>query len=684
MSFRNVRKGAVNFGLSSKRYFWQMHALKSFVIALVFLSGKFSCAQSEMSNEKHAFSPARIWMDAYLESIKKDGLGPTIHARNMYQLSAVMYDTWLVYHPEKGEHLFLGKTINDFEFEFSGFDIPENRDSALFVSLNYVAFRFIINRFQNYSSKVRVNDDLIFLFEDLGLDPYDRNDDYVSGSPSALGNYIANTMHEFGLSEPAGDEDGYEGPGRNAINPLLRPNIPGNKSLIYYNRWQPLSVIDYINEKGWDSTLLDWNYQLIPQADEFLTPHWGYITPFAMGEDEVKHLTGPDGDLKVYNDPGPPPFITNDSETNQLEAYRWNFTLVSSWSGHNDPNDETLIDISPASIGPTNGLLPSSFSEYQSFFDLMNGQTKTRPHKKNPFTNKPYEKNWVKRGDYTRIIAEFWVDAVNTYSPPGHWVKMLNEASDHPSLIKKWGGKGKVLSDLEWDIKSYLTLTGALHDAAISAWSVKAYYDYIRPISVIRWMSDNGQCSDSLLPRYHEYGLPLIEGKIELVAKGDVLVGENNEHLNKLKVYVWRGPDYVDEPSEDIAGTGWILAENWWPYQRYSFATPPFAGYVSGHSTFSIAASETLTNITGSPFFPGGLVERTFEKNSFLEFEKGPSEDITLQWATYREAADETCLSRIWGGIHPPVDDIEGRKIGEKVAAKCFDYVNALFSKGTR
>lgn len=638
-----------------------------------------SIAQSSVKKEITDLSTARIWMDAYLESIKKDGLGPTIHARNMYHLSAIMYDTWLVYHPEKGEQLFLGNTINDFEFEFTGFDIPENRDSALFVSLNYVAYRFIINRFDNYSSKVRVNDDLIFLMEELGLDPTDLNDDYSSGNPAALGNYIANTMYAFGLTEPIGDEGGYEGPGRNPINPMLRPNIPGNKTLIDQNRWQPLSVIDYINEKGWDATLLDWNYQLIPQADEFLTPHWGLVTPFAMGENELKQVEGPDGPLNVYNDPGPPPFVLENEKASQLEAYRWNFTLVSSWSTHNDPNDQTRIDISPASIGPTNGLLPNSFSEYQSFFDFQNGGTKSTPTRKNPFTGKPYEKNMVKRGDYTRIIAEYWVDAVNTYSPPGHWVKMLNETSDHPDFEKKWGGKGSVLSDLEWDIKSYLTLTGALHDAAISAWSVKAYYDYIRPISAIRWMSDNGQCTDSLLPRFHKYGLPLMEGKIELVKASDALAGENGEHINKLKMYVWRGPDYVDNPTDDIAGVGWVLAENWWPYQRYSFATPPFAGYVSGHSTFSIAASEILTNITGSPFFPRGLAEMKFEKNSFLEFEQGPSEDITLQWATYREAADETCLSRIWGGIHPPVDDIEGRKIGEKIASDSFKYVNELF-----
>jgi hypothetical protein len=258
---------------------------------------------------------------------------------------------------------------------------------------------------------------------------------------------------------------------------------------------------------------------------------------------------------------------------------------------------------------------------------------------------------------------------------------MLNEVSDHELFIKKWEGKGQVLDDLEWDIKSYLSLTGALHDAAISAWSIKAYYDYIRPISALRWMSDMGQCTDSLLPRYHPAGLPLIKGSIEMVTANDPLVGKNQEHLNKIKMKVWKGPDYVKDVSTDIAGVDWILAENWWPYQRYSFATPPFAGYVSGHSTFSVAAAELLSLITGSPYFPGGLVELTFKKDSFLEFEKGPSQDITLQWATYREAADETCLSRIWGGIHPPVDDIEGRKVGVIVAKQSFLFSNQLFNR---
>ena len=101
--------------------------------------------------------------------------------------------------------------------------------------------------------------------------------------------------------------------------------------------------------------------------------------------------------------------------------------------------------------------------------------------------------------------------------------------------------------------------------------------------------------------------------------------------------------------------------ENWWPYQRPSFVTPPFAGYVSGHSTYSRAAAEVLTALTGDPYFPGGMSGFPIPANEFLVFEHGPSVDMVMQCATYRDAADQCSLSRIWGGIHPPADDIPGR-----------------------
>ena len=80
----------------------------------------------------------------------------------------------------------------------------------------------------------------------------------------------------------------------------------------------------------------------------------------------------------------------------------------------------------------------------------------------------------------------------------------------------------------------------------------------------------------------------------------------------------WRGHEYIKDPKRDYAGVGWILAENWWPYQRPTFVTPNFSGYVSGHSTYSRAAAEVLTLLTGNPFFPGGMGEFIAKKNKFL------------------------------------------------------------------
>ena len=67
------------------------------------------------------------------------------------------------------------------------------------------------------------------------------------------------------------------------------------------------------------------------------------------------------------------------------------------------------------------------------------------------------------------------------------------------------------------------------------------------------------------------------------------------------------------------------------------------------------------------------------EQNNFLVFEKGPSVDMTLQWATFKDAADQCGLSRIWGGIHPPIDDVPGRLIGEQVGINAYTEARLYF-----
>jgi hypothetical protein len=196
-------------------------------------------------------------------------------------------------------------------------------------------------------------------------------------------------------------------------------------------------------------------------------------------------------------------------------------------------------------------------------------------------------------------------------------------------------------------------------------------------------MADRGQCSDPLQASFDLDGIHLYPGLIEVVTPESTAFGERHEHLfgeeGKIAIKAWRGPAYISDPDVDVAGVGWILAENWWPYQRPSFVTPPFAGYMSGHSTFSRTAAEVMTRLTGSPFFPGGMGEFHCPQDDFLVFERGPSVDVTLQWATYQDASDQCSLSRIWGGIHPPQDDLVGRWMGSRIGPRAYNHADRYF-----
>ena len=60
-------------------------------------------------------------------------------------------------------------------------------------------------------------------------------------------------------------------------------------------------------------------------------------------------------------------------------------------------------------------------------------------------------------------------------------------------------------------------------------------------------------------------------------------------------------------------------------------------------------------------------------------FEDGPSVDVELQWATYRDASDECSLSRIYGGIHPTFDDVPGRLMGIDIGLDAFQRAVSFY-----
>lgn len=208
--------------------------------------------------------------------------------------------------------------------------------------------------------------------------------------------------------------------------------------------------------------------------------------------------------------------------------------------------------------------------------------------------------------DRQKVIAEFWADGPSSEFPPGHWCTIAQYVSRARGLT------------LDEDVKLFFLVANAVFDASIGAWAAKIRHDYVRPVSAVRYLK---------------------EGK---------------------KIRAWRGPG---------RGTGVIDGEAWVPYQVASFRTPPFAEYVSGHSTFSAAAATVLKRYFGSDVY--GACATFAAGSSRVEPGVAPAEAVELCWDTFSSAAEEAGVSRLYGGIHFRQGNeaglAMGRGIGEQV-----------------
>ncbi|MCH6255623.1 FG-GAP-like repeat-containing protein [Puniceicoccaceae bacterium K14] len=583
------------------------------------------------------FSIARIWNDFLLDAIRKDFPDPTIHSRNLYHTSAAMWDAFWAC--ESGAWPIVEPAFTQENLTLPGSE--EERQAFQEKAISHAAYSVLVHRYQNSPGKESSLYNFAWLMEYLGYDS--TNLETTGNSAEAVGNRIAESIIQIALSDGSNEANNYaDTSGYEAANDPMILELSGT-DMEDLNRWQPLAFEYLVLQNG---------IHIGKSIQTFLGVNWREVDTFAISKDASN---------SIAIDPGPPPQFMGETHQEFVDAV----VEVVRYSAMLDPNDGEYIDISPS-----------------THLNNTLGENDGTGRAINPITQEPYPENRVKRADYGRILAEFWADGPASETPPGHWNTLLNQVSEHPQFERRFAGQGDQINPLEWDIRAYLTLNGAMHDAAVAAWTLKRQYDYSRPISMIRHMGGYGQSSDPNLPSYNENGLPIVDDLIELITAESSQPGERHAHLSdhvdEIAIRCWAGePENNDT---QFGGVGWILAEDWFPYQRSTFVSPAFAAYVSGHSTFSRAGAEVLTLLTGTPFFPGGIGEYHFVKNDFLEFEAGPSEDVVLQWATYYDAADEAGESRLYGGIHVPADDFIGRQIGARVGLEAFLKVQRMVS----
>lgn len=573
-------------------------------------------------------SVARTWDEEILAAIRIDLPRPPVHARNLFHLSVAMWDAWAAY----------DATALQYQHHERRTSADAAHDRA--VTISFAAYRMLRYRYALSASAAATRQHIDARMTALGLDP--DYDDTVGDSAAALGNRIAASVIAAGLADGANEDINYADPTYAPVNEPLVVKLPGT-TMIDPNRWQPLALDVMIGQNG---------IPIPGKVQIFVGPQWGNVTPFALTRPSPQ-----DG----YLDPGPPPQVGGVGDA----LFKERIADMLTYASHLTIDDGVHIDISPASMG--NSTL---------------GTNDGHGYPVNPVTGEPYVPEPVLRGDFARVLAEFWADGPTSETPPGHWNSLANQVDDDPLLVRKIGGTGPELDPLEWDVKLYLGLNGALHDAAVQCWGTKRRYDGVRPISMIRYLGGRGQSSDPMGPSYDPLGLPLVPGLIEVITPASSAPGERHaslaDHVGEVAVYSW--PGQPADPKTQYSGVRWVRAVDWLPYQRNTFVTPPFAGYTSGHSTYSRSAAEFLTRFTGSAYFPGGLGTYPVAKNGLLQFEIGPSEALTLQWARYYDAADQAGISRLYGGIHTAADDFGGRIAGAEIGALAFDQAMTYFA----
>ena len=234
---------------------------------------------------------------------------PPIHARNLFHLSAAMYDAWAAW-SDTAEPWHFGDSrgLCGTPPHPLGGDVRRAREAAI----SHAARRLIDHRFRNSpggKATMRNADTLMTALYDRGP---------ASEPAAAFGACIGNLYRARGLTDGSNEANDYANRHYEPVNPELPPSVPGNPELVDPDRWQPLDLVTFVDQAGFESD----------DVEEFVTPEWGSVSPFALSRADLSVHRRDGADYRVFHDPGPPPTLRGPLS----EHYRRGFALVARWS----------------------------------------------------------------------------------------------------------------------------------------------------------------------------------------------------------------------------------------------------------------------------------------------------------------------------------------------------------------
>ena len=162
-------------------------------------------------------------------------------------------------------------------------------------------YRILSHRFQNSPSADSTQAKFNLLMNKLGYDTNFTSIMYQDGDAAAFGNYVAQTIIDYGLQDGSREITGYDNAYYTPVNQAYALDEEDNPSIANPNRWQPLGLDSFIDQSG---NIIDGDVPPI------LSPEWGNVYPFALSNEDKDVFQRDGNDFNLFHNPSNPPFIS--------------------------------------------------------------------------------------------------------------------------------------------------------------------------------------------------------------------------------------------------------------------------------------------------------------------------------------------------------------------------------------
>ena len=280
-------------------------------------------------------SVARIW-DAAALAVDPGRDNPAVQARNLFHLSAAMWDAWAAYEPKATGYFVTEK------------DTTPHVLSAQDAAISYAAYRLLLWRASEGANMAAAFHRLTTTMRALCYRP-----DFVrthGESPAALGNRVAAGAIAFGRTDGSLEREHYVDASYLPVNEPLVVSQPGT-TMHDRTFWQPLAFGQIVIQGG---------LSIPARVQSFVGSQWGHVRAFAL----------PRSKSGLPIDPGPPPLGDPSSATYKQAALnvirsssrRSEAPIVARWAGPEAPPGRwnsianAVSDVRERGVGPAKRL----------------------------------------------------------------------------------------------------------------------------------------------------------------------------------------------------------------------------------------------------------------------------------------------------------------------------------------